>query len=331
MNQPRVDPETGSPRVHACCVPSIQRQQALRESQATAREFIRIRKGSTEDMIRLDGGAFLMGTDTDEGFPEDGEGPVRKVEVAPFYIDTYPVTNRQFREFIKSTGYVTEAERFGWSFVFEKEIPPEIHQRQTFQRVAGTPWWCGVPGSYWQKPSGFDSSIAGKDDHPVVHVSWNDATAFADWAGKRLPTEAEWEYAASGGLEQELYPWGSELVPDNHHRCNIWQGDFPHHNTGEDGFIGTAPVDSFAPNGYDLYTITGNAWEWINDWWSSTYHMHATRMNPVGPPEGDRKVIKGGSFLCHRSYCNRYRVAARTSSTPDSSTQHTTFRLVRDV
>jgi formylglycine-generating enzyme required for sulfatase activity len=163
-----------------------------------------------------------------------------------------------------------------------------------------------------------------------VHVSWNDASAYADWAGKRLPTEAEWEYAARGGLEQKLYPWGDDLTPAGRHLCNIWQGEFPTHDTAEDGYAGTCPVDAFPPNGFELYSVAGNVWEWCLDWFSPDFHRIATRVNPVGPPSGTAKVMKGGSYLCHASYCNRYRVAARTSNTPDSSTTNTGFRCVRD-
>jgi formylglycine-generating enzyme required for sulfatase activity len=282
-------------------------------------------------MVRLGGGPFLMGTETSEGFPADGEGPIRKVTLDPFYIDRYPVTNEAFTEFVRATGHQTEAERFGWSFVFQGHIPPESRAWLVEDTVLGAEWWCKLRGADWRHPEGPDSSITDRSHYPVVHVSWNDACAYAKWAGKRLPTEAEWEFAARSGLEQKLYPWGDELTPEGKHLCNIWQGEFPDHNTAEDGYAGLAPVDAFPPNAYDLYTITGNAWEWCSDWFHPSFHVLATRLNPAGPLGGQSKVIKGGSYLCHKSYCNRYRVAARSSNTPDSSTTNMSFRCVRDV
>ena len=312
---------------HPCCVPSRQRAAKLEESRRHSAGRERVTGGSAEGMIRLNGGVFLMGTDTDEGFPADGEGPVREVAVDPFLIDAEPVTNDRFRKFVHATGYATEAERFGWSFVFRGHIPPELIDR----RVPDLTWWCKVTGAAWLHPEGPDTNIESRGDYPVVHVSWNDAVAYSDWAGKRLPREAEWEYAARGGLEQKLYPWGDELTPEGRHLCNIWQGDFPDHDTAEDGFTAPAPAHAFPPNGYGLYGITGNTWEWCADWFHPSWHVTATRVNPVGPSSGPAKLMKGGSYLCHRSYCNRYRVAARTSNTPDSSTTNIGFRCVRDI
>ncbi len=282
-------------------------------------------------MIQLPGGPFLMGTDYEEAFPDDGEGPVREVILSPFWIDRYPVTNRRFKEFIDDTKYVTEAERFGWSFVFWSHIPKERFHNLVEDTVAAAPWWCKVSGAYWESPEGPGSAIDSRAEYPVVHVSWNDAAQFCEWSGTRLPTEAEWEYAARGGLVQKLYPWGDRLRPEGKHLCNIWQGEFPYNDTGEDGFTGTNPVDAFPPNGFGLYSVTGNTWEWCSDWFNTTFHATAAKNDPQGPPSGQARVMKGGSFLCHKSYCNRYRVAARSSNTPDSSTSHMSFRRARNV
>ncbi|MFW5883916.1 MAG: formylglycine-generating enzyme family protein [bacterium] len=282
-------------------------------------------------LVPLDGGAFLMGTDDEEGFPQDGEGPVREVTVSPFAIDRHSVTNEQFAEFVEATGYVTEAERFGWSFVFALFVPKRLLHRGIARKVPGLDWWYGVTNARWDRPEGPGSNLDGRMDHPVVHVSWADATAYCEWTGKRLPTEAEWEYAARGGLVQKRYVWGDELTPDGDHRCNIWQGTFPRVNTRADGFAGTAPAQSYEPNGYGLYSMAGNVWEWCADWWSATYHVNGPRIDPAGPPSGNARVMRGGSYLCHHSYCNRYRVAARTSNTPDSSTGNLGFRAAVTV
>ena len=282
-------------------------------------------------MVKLDGGRFLMGTESREGFAADGEGPVRDVTVDAFYMDAQPVTNAQFAEFVRATNYKTESERFGWSFVFHGHIADSDYAKVVEDTVLGINWWCKVPGASWRAPEGPDTSIDSRLNYPVTHVSWNDAAEYARWAGKRLPTEAEWDFAARGGLEQKTYPWGDELTPDGKHLCNIWQGTFPVSDTGEDGYTAPAPVDAFPPNGYGLYMITGNAWEWCSDWFHPSFHVTASRANPIGPPHGSTKVMKGGSYLCHQSYCNRYRVAARTSNTSDSATTNISFRCVRDV
>ena len=285
--------------------------------------------GSTRGMVELPGGSFLMGTVDASGFPADGEGPVREVSVDPFHIDASAVTNRDFSRFVKSTRYVTEAERFGWSFVFHLLLTPRA-RRASQQAVAEAPWWVRVDGASWRHPDGPGSDVKTRMAHPVVHVSRNDAMAYCEWAGKRLPTEAEWEYAARGGLEQMTYPWGDDLTPGGEHRCNIWQGTFPDLNTAEDGYLGTAPAKAFPPNEFGLYNVAGNVWEWTGDWFSPTYHVDGPRDNPSGPDFGTAAVTRGGSYLCHESYCNRYRVAARTSNTPDSSTGNTGFRCVVD-
>ncbi len=283
-------------------------------------------------MILLPGGSFLMGTNSREGYAADGEGPVRKVTLNPFWIDATTVSNEQFAAFVTQTQHVTEAERFGWSYVFAGFLPEDFPATRA---VLQTPWWRQVFGADWRHPEGPSSSIHERPDHPVLHVSWNDAVAYARWADKRLPTEAEWEYAARGGLEQQRYPWGDQLTPGGKHRMNVWQGTFPTHNTVEDGYAGTAPVDAFEPNGYGLYNMTGNVWEWCADWFSPTYPAEARAQrlsdNPRGPARGETRVMRGGSYLCHRSYCFRYRTAARSSNTPDSSTGNLGFRCVRDA
>ncbi len=314
-----------------CCAPASNRAAS---TDSPAGGFIRAAEGSPDSqsrMIELPGGTFRMGTDIAGGFPEDGEGPVRPVLLTAFALDCYPVTNDRFRGFIEATGYRTEAERFGWSFVFWSHVPSARFGELVEDTVASAPWWCKVPGARWDMPEGPGSSLSGRGDHPVVHVTWHDCVAFAQWSGKRLPTEAEWEYAARGGLEQKLYPWGDKLRPNGKHLCNIWQGEFPKHDTAEDGYAGTCPADAFPPNGYGLYSMTGNVWEWCADWFDAEFHRTAERNNPTGPPDGTARVMKGGSFLCHKSYCNRYRVAARTSNTPNSSTSNIGFRCALSV
>ena len=263
-----------------------------------------------------------MGSDDHEGYPEDGEGPARLVTLAPYWMDAATVTNERFGAFVRATGHVTAAERFGWSFVFAGLLPDDFPPTRA---VASAPWWRQVEGSDWAHPEGPQSSVDGRPDHPVVHVSWDDATAFAAWEGKRLPTEWEWEHAARGGLVQQRYPWGDEREPDGEHRMNVWQGSFPVDNTAADGWVGTAPVDAYAPNGYGLHNMTGNVWEWCADWFAPE------PSEPGGPPTGTSRVMRGGSYLCHDSYCRRYRVAARSGNEPDSSTGNIGVRCARDA
>lgn len=283
-----------------------------------------------EGMMLLPGGTFRMGSGGKDGFPADGEGPVHEVTLRPFYVDACTVTNAQFEKFVAATHYKTEAERFGWSYVFAPFLSP-VNSRFIMGSPQGTPWWYAVKDAYWYQPEGPGSNMEERMDHPVVHLSWNDALAYSKWADKRLLTEAEWEYAARGGLDQNIYPWGNELTPNGQHMCNIWQGTFPEKNTARDGFIGTAPAQSFEQNGYGLYNVSGNVWEWISDWFSPAAYSTEPRDNPQGPPGGDRRSMRGGSFLCHKSYCNRYRVAARNSNTPDSSSSNIGFRCAADV
>ena len=303
-----------------CCVPSRERAAVLEASRDASLTREKVTTGSTAGMVALTGGRFLMGTEDREGFPADGEGPIRQVTLDPFLIDKYPVRNRDFAQFIEATAYNTEAERFRWSFVFAGDLSDRGASVGSEDSVTGVDWWKRIYDATWDHPEGPGSSIHYRGDYPVVHVSWNDAVAYARWAGKRLPTEAEWEFAARGGLEQKTYPWGDELIPEGEHRCNIWQGVFPHTNTAEDGYTSTSPVEAYPPNGYGLYSISGNVWEWCADWFDQRHHQIASMINPVGPSAGIARVMKGGSYLCHKSYCNRYRVAARSSNTPDSST-----------
>lgn len=277
-------------------------------------------------LAELPSGSFLMGSDDPDGFPDDGEGPVRRVTLSPFRIDAHATSNERFAQFVDATGYRTDAERYGWSFVFAGLLP---HGHPPTRAVTQAPWWRQVQGATWRNPEGPRSSLAERMDHPVVHVSWNDATAYCRWAGTRLPTEAEWEYAARGGLEQAKYAWGDELTPGGRWMCNIWQGTFPTHNTEDDGFLGTAPVDAYDPNGFGLHNVAGNVWEWCADWFGVTQRA-TPAFDPTGPVNGELRVIRGGSYLCHDSYCNRYRVAARTANTADSSTGNTGFRYAAD-
>lgn len=273
-----------------------------------------------------------MGNVRDYGFPSDGEGPVHEVELAPFWMDATTVTNEQFNAFVNDTGYKTEAERFGWTFVFGGHLSPRQLQAAAAARVLGSEWWCRVDGADWRHPEGPGSNIKNRWGHSVVQVSWRDARAYALWAGKRLPTEAEWEYAARGGLPHlNRFPWGDELEPEGRHRMNVWQGDFPSRNTEADGHYGPAPAKSFRVNGFGLYNMTGNVWEWCWDWFDETYYARSEAVDPVGPCHGERRVMRGGSYLCHASYCNRYRVDARNSNMPDSAATNLGFRCVRDV
>lgn len=274
------------------------------------------RREPIDSLVELPGGTFAMGSEDADINPEDGEAPVRQVTVAPFLIDRTAVSNLRFREFVEATGRLTDAERYGWSFVFSGFLPSELAAR--LPSAPAAPWWRAVRGADWLHPEGPGSGLGDREDHPVVHVSCADATAFCDWAGCRLPSEREWELAARGGLEGKRYPWGDELRADGRWRCNVWQGVFPDRDDAEDGYAGTAPVDAFEPNGYGLLNMVGNAWEWTRTGY---------RTPAVAP--GTMRAIRGGSYLCHASYSNRYRVSARTGITPESSTGNLGFRCAR--
>lgn len=259
-------------------------------------------------------GRYRVGYEGPLSNPSDREGPEREIELGAFRIAKTAVTNAQFGEFAAATGYTTDAERLGWSFVFHLLATGEAISAAE-QRVANAPWWLAVPGACWLAPEGPGSDIGERSNHPVVHVSYRDAVAYTRWSSTRLPTELEWEVAARGGLAGAIYPWGDELTPDGKWLCNIWQGEFPGHNTLDDGFLGTAPVGSFPPNGYGLYETCGNVWEWVAGVWSASDHSC---------------VRKGGSYLCHESWCNRYRVAARDCGSPQDSSGNQGFRVAVD-
>lgn len=334
-----------NPSTSSCCPP--QKQMAplsggCRHSLGTGLQQVPLRRnisradsGTSTGLIRLEGGVFRMGSSDTDGWASDGEGPVREVLVNPFYLSATAVTNAEFSHFVQETGYATDSERFGWSFVFLGQLRNGSRKRAPRQQaVEGLQWWHGVEGACWKKPEGPGTNIRNRMDHPVVQISWNDAIAYCEWAGYRLPTEAEWEFAARGGLDQRRYPWGDELQPEGRWRCNIWQGEFPHQNTAEDGYAWTAPVRAFEPNPLGFFNVSGNVWEWCADWFSPTWHQTerpASRQNPKGPASGQNKVMRGGSFLCHDSYCNRYRVGARTSNSPDSAATNLGFRVARDI
>ncbi|NWL12885.1 sulfatase modifying factor 1 (C-alpha-formyglycine- generating enzyme 1) [Paenarthrobacter nitroguajacolicus] len=284
--------------------------------------------------VEIPAGTFAMGDPFNEGYGDDGESPVHEVSVSKFRISATTVTNEEFAEFADATGHRTESETYGTSAVFHLAV--KAGPRDILNRVNNVPWWLNVRGADWAHPAGPLSSWTDIPDHPVTHISHNDALAYCRWAGRRLPTEAEWEYAARGGLSGQRYPWGNDLhneAPDQAaHNCNIWQGEFPSRNTIDDGYLTTAPARSFRPNGYGLYQTSGNVWEWCSDWFLPKYYKtclaQGTVENPQGPSVGRGKVMRGGSYLCHDSYCNRYRLAARSSNTPDSASGNLGFRTV---
>lgn len=282
-------------------------------------------------MAVVPAGAFRYGCDRGEGHPADGEGPSRIVRLDAFVIDICAVSNARFARFVEATNYVTDAERAGWSFVFAGHLPDDFPETRG---VAAAPWWRQVFGANWRHPDGPQSGLDDRAEHPVVHVSHADAQAFCAWAGKRLPTEAEWEKAARGGREGLRFPWGDDETPGGVHRCNVWQGVFPSENACGDGYRGLAPVGAFAPNGFGLHGMAGNAWEWCADWFAPRRFAPGDgdiHDDPRGPATGEARAMRGGSYLCHPSYCWRYRNAARSASTPSSTTGHVGFRCAGDL
>ncbi len=303
--------------------------------------------GAIEAMVSLPGGVFVMGSD--DHYPE--ERPAHRVRVGAFRIDPYPVTNREFARFVEATGHLTLAERPADPADYPDADPALLQPASVvFARPPGPvgradhfQWWRYVPGADWRHPQGPGSSLAGLDEHPVVHVGHGDAMAYAAWAGKHLPTEAEWEFAARGGLAGTEFAWGDAFTPDGRHMANTWQGEFPWQDLAEDGYSGTSPVGRYAPNGYGLFDLIGNVWEWTDDWYQQHDRLPGkpccTLDNPRGgarehslDPRGGapvpRKVTKGGSHLCAPSYCRRYRPAARMAQPIDTATCHVGFRCV---
>ncbi len=317
---------------------------------------IQVQPQGREGMVFIEGGIFDMGADNDQARAD--EYPKHPVKVENFWIDVHEVTNAQFEKFVEATGYITEAEKnVNWEEM-KTQLPPNTPKPADSMLIAGsmvfTPpsvavplndyskWWSWVPGASWKHPEGPQSNIDSREDHPVVHISYNDALAYCRWAGKRLPTEAEWEYAARGGLQNNIYPWGNEHIENGIPKANSWNGHFPNQNTQKDGFVRTAPVQSYAPNNYGLYDMAGNVWEWTSDWYDMNYYQSLptdkVTANPKGPERSydvrnlydKRKTIRGGSFLCNDSYCSSYRVAARMPGEISTGMSHTGFRCVAD-
>jgi len=309
---------------------------------------------TTTGMVYIKGGEFMMGGDNSQA--DADEFPKHKVVVNDFWMDEHEITNAQFAAFVKGTVYITTAEQKPDWEELKKQLPPNTPKPDESALEAAslvfTPpnkavdlkdynqWWTWVEGANWQHPEGPDSNIKGKENYPVVHISWDDAMAYCKWAGKRLPTEAEWEYAARGGAQNKIYPWGNEHISVGKAKANSWEGNFPNQNTAKDGFKALAPVKSFAANGYKLYDMGGNVWEWCADWYRNDYYQTFKTnkaINPQGPtdsydpeePYTPKKVARGGSFMCNDSYCSGYRVARRMKSSKDSGLSNMGFRCVR--
>lgn len=311
---------------------------------------------STAGMVYIPGGTFEMGGDNEQASPD--EYPKHKVKISAFYMDRTEVTNAQFQKFVDATGYLTTAERKPDWEEMKKTLPPGtpkpdasllVPAALVFRQTTGpvdlndfAQWWSWVAGADWKHPMGPGSDLKGKENHPVVQVSWDDAMAYCQWAGKRLPTEAEWEFAARGGKSSEIYPWGNEHVNTGKPKTNSWEGDFPYKNTQYDGYLKAAPVASFAPNAYGLYDMAGNVWEWCKDWYHSEYYTtfgSSMAVDPQGPSDSydpedkftPKRSLRGGSFLCNEAYCSGYRVARRMKSSPDTGLEHTGFRCVKSA
>ncbi|MEU5832298.1 MULTISPECIES: formylglycine-generating enzyme family protein [Actinomycetes] len=310
----------------ACCAPQRTGSQPGNHPGPTAEESGTDTAPRSTGLISLPGGEFMMGDHFDEGYAADGELPVHRVKVDAFTMDATLVTNAEFARFADATGYRSESERLGYSAVFHAYLAAP--RQDVLGPAGGAPWWLGVRGASWRNPAGSQSNWQDIPEHPVVQVSWNDAQAYCKWSRRSLPTEAQWEYAARGLVPGQRYAWGNELAPGAVHQCNIWQGSFPESNTLEDGYLGTSPVGTYPPNPVGLFDMAGNVWEWCQDWFLPKYYRNSPVGNPQGPTIGQGRVMRGGSHLCHDSYCNRYRVSARSSNTADSASSNTGFRTV---
>jgi sulfatase modifying factor 1 len=352
VEQKKVIPDIAYKKA-VCCESNIPKRFASLEAPGLVLPDLKAVK-SHKGMVYINTGTFMMGADNKQAAPD--EYPKHKVTVKGFWIDVTEVTNAAFAGFVKATGYITTAERKPDWNELKKQLPPGTQKPDDSLMVAASlvfdahdhpvdlndyaQWWVWKKGADWKHPHGKGSNIKGKENYPVVHVSWFDAVAYCKWAGKRLPTEAEWEWAARGGLQNKVYPWGNEPVDAGKPKANTWQGHFPDNNTMIDKFYGLAPVASFAANGYGLYDMAGNVWEWCADFYNSTYYSTIANANGVKNPKGPdtsydpdepyakKRVIRGGSFLCNDSYCSGYRVARRMKSTEDSGMEHLGFRCV---
>lgn len=304
--------------MNSCCAGSTQNVEFLAKPLVSVMTP-RVSAAAELEFVSVPAGSFFMGSNDPDANPLDSEGPVSEVEVHGFEISSTPVTNSQFAVFANATGYLTEAEKAGWSFVFHLLVPKtaEVLGISDFAY-----WWQGVAGANWRNPAGGAETYLDLNDHPAVHISYADALAYCEWGNFFLPSETQWEKAARGGLKSKRFPWGNELLVDNRWQCNIFQGQFPSENSAEDGFLGTSPVKSFSANGYGGYDFSGNVWEWTASNFSAA---------GIGSEENRAKVTRGGSYLCHDSYCNRYRVGARNQTPQDSIAGNIGFRVARGV
>jgi len=340
-----------------CCSSNLPARPFLQATDTTQNKSESSTKSSHDDMVYIPGGSFVMGGDSIWGRPD--EFPRHKVKVSAFYIDKHEVTNAQFRAFVEATNYITTAERKPYWDEIRKQLPVGTPKPADSLLVASSLvfsppnhavslnnaslWWKWEAGADWRHPQGRKSNIDGKDNYPVVQVSWDDANAYAKWAGKRLPTEAEWEYAARGGKPSSIYPWGNEPVNQGILKANTWQGHFPNENSQKDHYYRAYPVMTFQPNGYGLFDIAGNVWEWCSDWYRPDYYLQCEKSGIVSDPQGpvnsldpdestvSKRVVRGGSFLCTDQYCSGFRVAARMKTSPDTSLEHTGFRCVVSI